>query len=57
MKTMHLGPKDVLVGLEVHLENDLDTDEIEQLIDKIETEIMKIIPESKKDFIYVEVQS
>ena len=56
MKTMHLGPKDILIGIEVHLVDKLDTDQIELITDKIEDEIIKIIPDSKKEFIYVEIQ-
>jgi cation diffusion facilitator family transporter len=35
LRTMHIGPEKLLVNLEVHLEDDLDTDEIEKLIDRI----------------------
>ena len=56
MKTMHLGPKDILVGIEVHIVDKLNTDQIELITNKIEDEIIKVIPESRKDFIYVEIQ-
>ncbi len=56
MRTMHLGPTTVLVGIEVNLINDLDTDMIETVTDVIEQEIMKVIPESKKEYIFVEIQ-
>ena len=56
MRTMHLGPTTVLVGIEVNLINDLDTDMIETVTDVIEQEIMKVIPESKKEYLFVEIQ-
>lgn len=56
MKTMHLSPTTVLVGIEVNLIDDLDTDKIETLTDVIEEEILKIIPESKKEHIFVEIE-
>ncbi|MCV0431382.1 cation diffusion facilitator family transporter [Nitrosopumilus sp.] len=56
MKTMHLGPTSVLVGIEVNLIDGLDTDEIETITDEIESEIMKILPESNNDHIFVEIQ-
>ena len=56
MKTMHLSPTTILVGIEVNLINNLDTDMIETVTDVIEQEIMKIIPESKKEYIFVEIE-
>ena len=56
MKTMHLSPTTVLVGIEVNLIDGLDTDRIEAVTDNIEHEIMKIIPESKKEYIFVEIE-
>ena len=56
MKTMHLSPTTVLVGIEVNLIDDLDTDRIETVTDTVEQEIMKIIPESKREYIFVEIQ-
>ncbi len=56
MKTMHLSPTTVIVGIEVNLIDGLDTDKIETITDEIESEIMKIIPKSKKDYIFVEIE-
>jgi len=56
MKTMHLSPTTVIVGIEVNLIDDLDTDKIETVTDTIENEIMKILPESKKEYIFVEIE-
>ena len=56
MKTMHLSPTVVIVGIEVNLIDGLDTDRIETITDLIETKIMTIIPSSKKEYIFVEIQ-
>ncbi|MDH3856037.1 MAG: cation diffusion facilitator family transporter [Nitrosopumilus sp.] len=56
MKTMHLSPTTVIVGIEVNLIDGLDTDRIETVTDTIENEIMKILPESKKEYIFVEIE-
>jgi len=56
MKTMHLSPTSVLIGIEVNLENNLDTDKIETITDTIEEEILKILPDSKKEYIFVEIE-
>ena len=55
MKTMHLSPTTVIVGIEVNLIDGLDTDRIETITDEIESEIMKVLPNSKKEFIFVEI--
>ena len=49
MKTVHLGPTSVIVGIEADLIDELDTDKIELVTDEIEHKIMKILPESKKN--------
>ena len=56
MKTMHLGPTTMIVGIEVNLVDGLDTDKIETITDVIEQEIMTIIPSSKKEYIFVEIE-
>ncbi|MDH3277936.1 MAG: cation diffusion facilitator family transporter [Nitrosopumilus sp.] len=56
IKTMHLGPTTAIVGIEVNLIDDLDTDKIETITDVIEHEIMKVIPNSKKEYIFVEIE-
>jgi divalent metal cation (Fe/Co/Zn/Cd) transporter len=56
MKTMHLGPTTVIVGIEVNLVDGLDTDKIETVTDVIEKEIMSILPNSKKEYIFVEIE-
>jgi divalent metal cation (Fe/Co/Zn/Cd) transporter len=56
MKTMHLGPDDVLVGIQVNLVDGLDTDKIEVVTDAIEKKVMEIIPKSNKEHIFVEME-
>lgn len=56
MKTMHLSPTVVIVGIEVNLVDGLDTDKIEFITDTIEQKIMTILPESKKEYIFVEIE-
>ena len=56
MKTMHLSPQDVLLGIEINLIDNLNTDQIESLTDAIEEKIIQVIPKSKKEYIYVEIE-
>jgi divalent metal cation (Fe/Co/Zn/Cd) transporter len=56
MKTMHLSPTTVIVGIEVNLVDRLDTDKIETVTDMIEEQIMTILPMSKKEYIFVEIE-
>lgn len=44
LRTVYIGPEKLLVNMEVHLQDKLETDEIELLIDKIEAEIKKAVP-------------
>jgi divalent metal cation (Fe/Co/Zn/Cd) transporter len=54
LKTMHLSSEEVLVALEVNYRDDLKSDDIEKLNDRLEEEIMKIIPDAK---VYIEAES
>lgn len=56
MKTMHLSPHEILIGIEVNLIDDLNTDQIESVTDIIEQKIMDIIPHTKKEYIFVEIE-
>ncbi|MDH3311758.1 MAG: cation diffusion facilitator family transporter [Nitrosopumilus sp.] len=56
VKTMHLSPTTVIVGIEVNLIDGLDTDKIEIITDEIEHQIMAILPLSKKEYIFVEIE-
>ena len=55
LKTMVLSPDEILVNLEVNLVDDLDTDDIEKVMDKIKERIEAEVPRAK--FIQVEVES
>ena len=56
MRTMHLSPQDILVGVQVNLVDNLDTDKIELVTDAIEQKIMEIIPNTNKEHIFVELE-
>jgi cation diffusion facilitator family transporter len=45
LSTMQLGPEQTLVNLEVNLRNNLDTDEIEMIMDKIKAKIQSELPQ------------
>lgn len=49
--TMHLGPNSVLMNAEVHLEEGLETDQIEDLLERITQEIRREMPEVRHTFI------
>lgn len=51
LKTMHLGPDSVLVGLELNLDNDLSTDEIEGTVREIERAIREFVPSATHIFV------
>jgi len=53
--TMHMGPDEILVNLEVDLTDGLVGREVEQVIDRIEAEIRKVLPGVKN--IFVELQT
>ena len=56
LRTMHLSPNDVLVGIQVNLEDGLETDQIETVTDKVESKIMEILPKANKNHIFVEIE-
>jgi divalent metal cation (Fe/Co/Zn/Cd) transporter len=56
LKTMHLGPEDILIGVQVNLIDGLDTDKVELVTDKVETAIMEIIPNLNRQHIFVEIE-
>lgn len=55
MKTLHLGHEKLLVSLEVSMEGNLKTKELEGLIDKIEKRIREVVPTAK--YVLVELES
>jgi cation diffusion facilitator family transporter len=52
--TLHLGPEDILVNLEVHFADGLDTDALEAAVDDIERRIREAVPAAKRIFIEAE---
>ncbi|HZA06179.1 MAG TPA: cation diffusion facilitator family transporter [Nitrososphaeraceae archaeon] len=56
LRTMHFGPKDVLVTIEVNLVDGLDTDKIESVIDTIEQKVKQAIPYVNPSKLYVELE-
>ena len=53
--TMHLGPDDILVNIDVEFIDELSTDEVEAAIDRIESRVKEAVPEVTK--IYIEAQA
>jgi cation diffusion facilitator family transporter len=49
--TMHLGPEDILVNLDINFVDDLSTDQVEEAIDKVERAIQQQLPAVKKIFV------
>ena len=54
LKTMHLGPDDVLVTVEINYNDDISVGELESLNDRIEYRIKEIIPNAK---VYLEAEN
>lgn len=52
--TMHLGPDDVLVNLNVNFVDGLTTDQVEEAIDKVEKAVQEVLPSVKKIFVEAE---
>jgi cation diffusion facilitator family transporter len=52
--TMHLAPDDILVNMELTLKEGLTTTEVEKVIDRIEGEIRKEVPQARRIFIECE---
>ena len=52
--TMHLGPEEILVNLDINFANGLSTDQVEQAIDEVEHAIRKELPTVKKIFVEAE---
>jgi cation diffusion facilitator family transporter len=56
LRTMHFGPNDVLVAMEVSIVDNINTDQIEQVIDIIEERIKSVLNIGTSSKIYVEVE-
>jgi cation diffusion facilitator family transporter len=55
LRTMYVGPDQLLINLEIHLAHDLDTQEIERLIDQMKTNIRTAVPSA--DHIQIELET
>lgn len=55
LRTIYIGPEKLLVNMEVHIQDRLTTDEIEELIDKIESAIKKEVPTASN--IHIELET
>ncbi len=55
--TMHMGPQEILVNLEVDLVDGLADHEVEQVIDQIESEIRKVLPGAANIFVELETRT
>ena len=55
LMTMHMGPDEILVNLDVEFIDGLSTDGVEEAIDKIERRLKQAVPAVKK--IYIEAES
>jgi len=55
LATMHMGPRDILVAVDIEFQDGLTTDEVEAAIDGIETGIKEAVPEVTR--IYIEAES
>ena len=54
LQTMHLGPEQVLVGIEVHLRDNMTTDSVEQVVNEIEASVREVLPLA--DHLFVEAK-
>ena len=52
--TMHLGPDDILVNIDINFVDGLSTDQVEEAIDKVERGIQEQVPAVKKIFVEAE---
>jgi len=56
IRSMYLAPEDVLIAIEVSLADNLDTDRIESVIDKIESKVREVIHYTMPSKISVELE-
>ncbi|HSG79700.1 MAG TPA: cation diffusion facilitator family transporter [Acidimicrobiia bacterium] len=51
--TMHLGPDEILVNLDITVEDGLSGDEVERIVDHVERSIRSTVPEATRIFVEV----
>lgn len=56
MKSMHLGPEDVIIAVGVSLERGLDAERVAAVIDEIERKVIEAIPHASPGKTFVEVE-
>ena len=56
VRSMHFAPRDVLVAMEVNLKDGLETDKIELIIDRIESQVRQALPYINPSKIYIELE-
>ncbi|MHA2170089.1 MAG: cation diffusion facilitator family transporter [Candidatus Kariarchaeaceae archaeon] len=56
MRTMLLGPKDMILTLDVVFTEEVEKDDVADAIDKLEAEIVKAVPTLKPSKIFIEAQ-
>ncbi|MBI2011180.1 cation diffusion facilitator family transporter [Candidatus Daviesbacteria bacterium] len=44
LKTLHLGPENLMANIDVHLEDNLTTDQIEKIIEKVKFNVKEAVP-------------
>jgi cation diffusion facilitator family transporter len=52
--TMHMGPDDILVNMDLNLRDGLTTDHVEAAIDRVEDQIKRTIPQARRIFVECE---
>ncbi|MDH3539383.1 MAG: cation transporter, partial [Acidimicrobiia bacterium] len=52
--TMHMGPKDIVVNLDVDFHSGLTVDEVERAIDEIEVAVRAVAPHVTQIFVELE---
>ena len=52
--TMHLGPDDILVAVDLNLKDNLTTDQVEAVVDLIEERIRQVVPQARRIFVECE---
>lgn len=55
LSTMHMGPDDILVNMDLNLKDGLSTDRVEATVDRVEDEIKKAVPQAKRIFVECEL--
>lgn len=52
--TMHLGPEEILVNLDVGLERGLSGDQVDDVIERVEAEVQRLVPAATRVFVEID---